>query len=47
MKSGIEDTTEVNRALLDAFKIQDDVKMYSRLHEYDDFRGFDWPNEQI
>ena len=29
----------VNRVLLDEFTIRDDVKMYSRLLDYDDLRG--------
>ena len=29
---------EVNHAILDEFKIQDDVKMYIQLDDYDDFR---------
>ena len=32
---------EANRALLGEFKTQEDVKIYSRLPDYDDFRGFD------
>ena len=47
MRSGIEDTQEVNQALLDAFKIQEDVKMYSRLHGYGDFWVFNRQKIQI
>ena len=41
MKSGIDDTREVNRALLCDFKTQGDVEMYIQLPDYDDFRCFD------
>ena len=41
MKSSIEESQEVNRALLDEFKIQEDVEMYGQLPDCDEFRGFD------
>ena len=31
--------------ILDGFKIQEDVNMYSQIPEYDDFRCFDSPAE--
>ena len=40
MKSGVGNTAEPDQALLGEFKIQEDVKMYSRRPEYYDFRGF-------
>ena len=40
MRSSLVDPQEVNRALLCDVQIQEDVKMYSRLSHYDDFRGF-------
>ena len=45
LKSGIKDTRDANQALLDEFKIQEDVEMYIQLPEYYDFRGFDRPIE--
>ena len=44
-KSGIGETPDVDHAILCEFKIQDDVKMYSQLQEYDDFWRFDFPQE--
>ena len=44
LKSGIKGAPEAHPALLDEFKIQEDVTMYSQLHGYDDFRGFHLPN---
>ena len=44
-KSGHEDAPEANNALLWEFKIQADGIMYIQLPGYDDFRGFDLPNE--
>ena len=34
-----------NRSLLDDFKTQDDVEMYTRLPDYADFHGFELPND--
>ena len=31
--------------LIDEFKIRIDVKMYSQLHGYGDFHGFDLPSD--
>ena len=45
MGPSLEDPQEVNQAVIDAFKTQEDVKMYIRLLDYDDFRGFDLPSE--
>ena len=45
LKSSIGHTREVNHVLLDKFKIQGEVKMYSQLPDYDDFRRFYLPNE--
>ena len=39
LKSILRDTRGVNKAQLGDVKIQEDVKMYSRLGGYDDFRG--------
>ena len=36
-----ENSQELNHALLDEFKIQEDVKMYSQRPGYYGFRGFD------
>ena len=44
-KSGIGYIREVNRELLGDFKIQEDVKMYMQLPDYDDLRGLDLPGE--
>ena len=41
MKKGIEDTDDVARALLDEFKLQRNVKTYSRISDDGDFLGFD------
>ena len=40
-KSTLSAKEEVNQAAVDDFKIQDDVKMYIQLHEYDDSQCFD------
>ena len=45
LKSAIGDTAEVHQAILDEFKIQEDVKMYIQLPDYDDFLGFYLPSE--
>ena len=37
---------EVNRAVLDEFKKQYDVKMFRHVHGNADFRGLDFPNEE-
>ena len=38
--SSLGDSREVYKALIDEFKIQEDVKMYSQSPDYGDFRGF-------
>ena len=45
LKASCESSPESNRALLNEFEIQEDVKMYIQLPGYDGFRGFDLPNE--
>ena len=44
LKANLGNPPELNQALLDEFKIQDDVKMYIQLPGYGDFHGFDLPN---
>ena len=47
MKSGIEDNREVNHAILAEFKIQEDVKTYTQLPGYSDFRVFIYRKRKI
>ena len=44
-KSGIADAPWANQGLLGGLKTQEDVKMYIRLPDNDDFRRFDFPSE--
>ena len=41
LKSSLGSTKESHLAGLDDFKQQGDVKLYSQLPDYDDFRGYD------
>ena len=45
MESVLRNHREVNQASVGDFKIKGRVKTYSQLHDYDDFRGFDLPND--
>ena len=40
----VGDPSEVNQLLIDEFKIQEDVKMYTQLADCDDFHRFDVSN---
>ena len=42
--SSLGDSREVYKALIDEFKIQEDVKMYTQLADCDDFHRFDVSN---
>ena len=41
LRSNLEESKEVNAVLKDEFPQQEDVKLYSQLPDYDDFRGYD------
>ena len=41
LKSNLEESNEVNAVLRSEFPLQEDVKLYSPLPDYDDFRGYD------
>ena len=41
LRSNSEESKEANAVLNDEFSQQEDVKLYSQLPEYDDFRGYD------
>ena len=45
MNSSLDDEIEVNQVLIDEFKVKEDVKMFSQLPDYDDFRWADLSNE--
>ena len=45
MNAGVRNPQEVNRVLLEEFKIREDVKLYIPLPDYDGFRGLDLPGE--
>ena len=47
LKSRIEDTSGVNQEIIDEFKIQEDVKMYSQLPDYGNYRGFIYRAKRI
>ena len=41
LRSNLEESNEVNAVLRSEFSQQEDVKLYSQLPDYDDFRGYD------
>ena len=41
LRSNLEESNEVNAVLRSEFPQQEDVKLYSQLPDYDDFRGYD------
>ena len=40
LRSNLEESNEVNAVLRSEFSQQEDVKLYSRLPDYDDFRRY-------
>ena len=45
LKASLVSYPELDHALIGEFKIQDDVKMYSQLSDYEDLEGSDLSNE--
>ena len=41
IRSNLEESNEANAVLMSEFPQQEDVKLYSQLPDYDDFRGYD------
>ena len=41
LKSNLEESNEANAVLISEFPQQEDIKLYSQLPDYDDFRGYD------
>ena len=41
LRSNLEESNEANAVLRSEFSQQEDVKLYSQLPDYDDFRGYD------